>query len=405
MKVLVVVTSSYPYGLSESFLEQELIFLAKKFDYIYIFPQVMGGDIRLMPSNCFVIYKSNNKFEVFISILRNIKYISCDSNVVKSIFFIKRIKMLLSYLGNAGLLKNRIESFLKSEKFINSRVFLYSYWMDRGSLAIALMHDKRVVKKISRAHGFDLYKDRSDDNYLPYRNFIIDNIDAVYAVSENGEKYLKSDFNKYSEKIKCSKLGSIKEIQSNVIDKKTIDYFTVVSVSGVVPVKRVDLIAESIIKFAKNSLKNVSWIHFGDGPGMGSLLKIVESNACSNLKICIKGAVKNNSIHEFYKNNKVDLFINLSASEGIPVSFMEAMSYGIPVLGTNVGGVSEILLKNSSYLVDFCESSDFYAKKITEVFYESDYKMMGVAAQKIWESMYNAEENYSTFSEELSCEK
>ena len=35
--------------------------------------------------------------------------------------------------------------------------------------------------------------------------------------------------------------------------------------------------------------------------------------------------------------------MNVSESEGIPVSIMEASSFGIPVIATNVGGVGEIV--------------------------------------------------------------
>ena len=40
---------------------------------------------------------------------------------------------------------------------------------------------------------------------------------------------------------------------------------------------------------------------------------------------------------------KYDLLMNVSYFEGIPVSMMEALSVGIPLLGPDVGGVSEII--------------------------------------------------------------
>ena len=46
------------------------------------------------------------------------------------------------------------------------------------------------------------------------------------------------------------------------------------------------------------------------------------------------------------------MFINLSSSEGIPVSIMEAQSFGIPVIATNVGGSGEIVVSETGVLVD-----------------------------------------------------
>ncbi|MGZ4090243.1 MAG: glycosyltransferase, partial [Bacteroidia bacterium] len=61
------------------------------------------------------------------------------------------------------------------------------------------------------------------------------------------------------------------------------------------------------------------------------------------LDIELHGFVSNKEIIEFYMTSYVDLFINASTSEGVPVSIMEALSFGIPVIATNVGGTSELV--------------------------------------------------------------
>jgi glycosyltransferase involved in cell wall biosynthesis len=56
-------------------------------------------------------------------------------------------------------------------------------------------------------------------------------------------------------------------------------------------------------------------------------------------------------VHAVYRSQKVDGFILLSDSEGIPVSIMEALSYGIPVIATDTGGVSEIVTDTNGILL------------------------------------------------------
>ena len=57
-----------------------------------------------------------------------------------------------------------------------------------------------------------------------------------------------------------------------------------------------------------------------------------------------------------YESHEVDIVISSSISipdvfEGIPVSLMEAMSYGIPVIATNSGGTNELVNGESGILV------------------------------------------------------
>lgn len=47
------------------------------------------------------------------------------------------------------------------------------------------------------------------------------------------------------------------------------------------------------------------------------------------------------SVMKYYATHEIDWFMLLSTSEGLPVSILEAMSFGVPVIATDVGGVSE----------------------------------------------------------------
>jgi colanic acid/amylovoran biosynthesis glycosyltransferase len=80
------------------------------------------------------------------------------------------------------------------------------------------------------------------------------------------------------------------------------------------------------------------------------------------------GNVENSKILDFYSENYVDLFINFSEFEGVPVSIMEAQSAGIPVLATKVGGTSEIVSSDNGFLVekhfDLSETNQCISKKL-----------------------------------------
>jgi glycogen synthase len=58
-------------------------------------------------------------------------------------------------------------------------------------------------------------------------------------------------------------------------------------------------------------------------------------------RIEVPGIVSNNALHEYYK--KCDIFVAPSRYESFGLIFLEAMRYGKPCIGTNVGGIPEII--------------------------------------------------------------
>ena len=98
-------------------------------------------------------------------------------------------------------------------------------------------------------------------------------------------------------------------------------------------------------------------------------------------------------IQEIYKNYYFDFFINTSLYEGLPVSIMEAFSFGIPAIATNVGGTSEIVNSENGVLID----KDFDPKEVAETIvqiYNNNLNNLRVNAWKTWKEKFDAEKNY-----------
>ncbi|PYI57195.1 glycosyltransferase [Paenibacillus flagellatus] len=95
----------------------------------------------------------------------------------------------------------------------------------------------------------------------------------------------------------------------------------------------------------------------GDGPLQESLQQQVKEYGLAG-KVLFKGRVPHNEIISMYRNQEVDIVALPSIitddmeREGIPVSLMEAMGYGIPVISTNTGGIGELIADGTGFLVD-----------------------------------------------------
>ena len=175
------------------------------------------------------------------------------------------------------------------------------------------------------------------------------------------------------------------------------------SCSFLVPVKRIGLLLKGIKIFAESrSNLPIEWNHLGDGPLRAQLEREARETMPSSVNFYFHGALANKDIINFYKKNPVDVFVNVSESEGIPVSIMEAHSCSIPVIATAVGGTSEIVNNENGFLLNNNPTPIEIADAL-EKFSHSSKDIL--AKRKIckfnWYSKYNANMNYNDFCDDL----
>ena len=108
----------------------------------------------------------------------------------------------------------------------------------------------------------------------------------------------------------------------------------------------------------------------------------------NNIKVELLGMIDPNELVAFYKQRTVDLFLNVSSSEGVAMTILEALSLGIPVFATNAGGSSEVIDDSVGRICDI----DILPKQLAlylEDFYklplENKYEMRKRAKRKFYE--------------------
>lgn len=79
----------------------------------------------------------------------------------------------------------------------------------------------------------------------------------------------------------------------------------------------------------------------GDGEDLFRLKKITNDNSISNSVIFL-GALSRSETAKYYSNS--DIFVSLSRlNETFGMVFIEAMALGVPVVGSNIGGIPEVI--------------------------------------------------------------
>lgn len=409
MKTLVLITSQFPFGKGESFIGSEFAILSKSFDKILIIAQNVSGERTRNTSGNVTIYRYDPSTSflgflhlplLFLTNARTIYNLFQEETRFRRIagnyLTIKNLLNLFKKIIKAVQLRNFLSKKLMKEG-INESIVFYSYWLKTGAHAISMLKYKDSIK-IARAHGSDIYEEKTQSGYLPLLKFSALNLNAIFFVSKHGKEYFEKKIKMGSSHFSVSYLGITKP-DIEITETNLSDKFVVVSCSNMVPLKRIDLIinALGIVK----SEKEIEWLHFGDG----ILKNELEEIALNNLKssdgktYSFMGYYPNEELLKYYNNNKVDLFINTSSTEGVPVSIMEAQSYGIPVIATDTGGVKELVTEGTGSLLpvnfnpdDLAKLIEHYSKLTKE---ESD--VIRANAMRNWNSNFNAVSNYKDF--------
>lgn len=178
----------------------------------------------------------------------------------------------------------------------------------------------------------------------------------------------------------------------------------IVTCSNIVRIKRLDLLIDALSLIDKLC---VEWIHIGDGPDRKQIEAYASDklNKADNITYNFFGGISKRDVLKYYEEHSIDLFVNCSDGEGIPVSIMEVMSYGIPVLARNVGGISEIVDNRCGVLLPEKAAANDLASAITDFFSVPDYptKRILYGEQAMQKAMkeYNASNNYESFCKRI----
>ena len=228
-----------------------------------------------------------------------------------------------------------------------------------------------------------------------------DNLDKLYPLSLEATEYLSKHYEYPLDSMAIARLGvECPGIKTQPSDKLS---FHILSCAYISPVKRLTRLVDAMKCVLETTDRTIRWTHLGGGEGFDKLYLMASSleRDFMNFSFEITGPVKNADVLAFYTQNKVDLFVNVSESEGQPVSIMEAMSFAVPIIATDVGGVKEMFMDGKSgILLDADATPSLIAKAIAQYdFFQSNDVRKSVFRD--YQNKFDAGNNYPVFIENV----
>lgn len=124
-------------------------------------------------------------------------------------------------------------------------------------------------------------------------------------------------------------------------------------------------------------------LHVGGNGEVDTLNRMIEELHLHEI-VEYEGWVSGNKKIELF--NLVDAYILPSYVEGLPISIMEAMSYGLPVLSTPVGGIPEVVSADNGILFAPGNKEDMYVAVHDIMADNGKCAAMGARAKQICQS-------------------
>jgi L-malate glycosyltransferase len=247
------------------------------------------------------------------------------------------------------------------------------------------------LKVVTTLHGTDITVLGNDPSLIDAIKFGIEKSDIVTAVSNalidqtneiiNPDKSIETVYNFIDDRVyQKSDASHLREEFEIKEDEKVI-----IHVSNFRPVKRVQDVVKTFAKIAEAMPAKLLLV--GDGPEVTAVCKLVKKLGLTDSVLFLG---KQDNLEELYSMS--DLMLLLSEKESFGLVVLEAMACGVPCIGTNVGGLPEVISDGKTgYICELGNIDEIADKAITILMDKSLQKFLSEQALNMVRNKFHAQ--------------
>jgi glycosyltransferase involved in cell wall biosynthesis len=209
--------------------------------------------------------------------------------------------------------------------------------------------------------GTEVYHPWLGKNLISY--FVLKNANEVFALTHHMKRAMHHLCNRDIKVIPNGISNTRFKIWSGIKHQDR-SFKTLICVAILRPLKGLDYLIEAL-KIICERYTSTQLIIIGDGDDRKKLETLAHNLGLSD-NIAFLGKKPNTEIPKFLAES--DIFVFPSLSEGFPNVLLEAMASGLPVVATNISGISEIIKDGENGLLVKPKNSQDLAEKILYLF-------------------------------------
>ena len=394
---LIIISSDFPFvkGNAEyNILDFQYNILGKIYSSIHLLPtgRINFSDLALNRYDVFNQFREFNFLlflKTFLYGLKFIKILLSDINETRlnMSFFKATYNSIVSYLKGVYFFVF-FRSISKKNNLKLNNLLLYCFWFNDYVIgAFLIKKENPGLKVYVGGHGHDIFSERHFGGKIPFRKQAMEEIDKVLTDSREGKEYLNREYPKLEQKVSILNSAVIKKSSKTKFSSDNI--FRIITLSRTNQVKRIDFLLKKLREIENFSEFMIHYYHIGSGKELNELENLNNKLKFNRFKISFLGKIDDNELHYFFKNKRVDAFLNVSSSEGTSMALIEAMSYSLPVIVTNVGG-NKIIGEFCKTLIPINYTADNLYSFFRKMFNDKKYhKTLGSRSYSYWEKFHD----------------
>lgn len=370
MRNILILTSSFPKNKNsyEGGFVLELVkrITPEEFSPVVLAPHFYGGKIRE--------YWDNVKIERFVYFLpsyfeRLAYYPGILYTVRKDPFAFLSVPLFL------------LSELLWSWKVIFSRKvsLIHTHWIVPQGLIGAILHALTGIPHVTTIHGSDLTILKKHKLLKYICRFIIRNADVITVNSSYTKQQLVAIAPESVQKIWVIPMGvdvgQFHGIAHSPLEKKYRNNRIILSVGRLIDLKGTIYLIEALPCVLK-SQPNTILLLIGSGPEQERLRQRIEDLSLGE-HVKFLGTLSHEDLIPYYQTADVFVLPSITRdgkAEALGVVLLEAMASGCPVIGSNVGGVPDIIIDGENGFLVPEQDPDALAERIIQILSDEELK-------------------------------
>jgi glycosyltransferase involved in cell wall biosynthesis len=337
MKVIYV-TSSFPFGSGEAFIMPELTELQAQGHQVKVVPLLPRGKIIQGDGERFLTVSSVVPL-CSIRIVRDfMKYFCKQPGVMWTLICsFSRGTFAMSAKNCAVLPKAAWLAHLARGWGADH---IHAFWASApASLALATSELSGIPWSFS-AHRFDII----ENNLMRLK---AERAQFVRFISADGRRLSGLEGTPLESKTVVLHLGIDADVAPAT--SATTSVPIILCVSALIPRKGHSVLLRAMQELESRGVTSELWLA-GDGDLRKALRQEVRARGLEK-RVKFLGTLPHSQLMSLYANGRVTMGALASYHEGIPVSLMEAMAFGVPVIATQAGGIPELLSNGAGLMI------------------------------------------------------